>query len=157
MRETQAPLSTMARTNLKQGSGVTVKKSHTLGRRLNINREVQWWLPITCEGGKAACLDVYSAVSVGLILVRWTGLHLGETFIGCDGVNLYPALPGLLLSGGRLQKGESRVDTWQWAKREIARRKSVENINMGKMINLEITVWCMNWEWEIHSTINQRK
>lgn len=84
---------------------------------------VHWWLPIACEGGKAACLNVDPAVSVGLILVRWTGLHLGETLISCDGVNFHPALPGLLLSGRRLQ----------WGKRERQRAAKIKQNGVDRM------------------------
>lgn len=65
---------------------------------------VQGCLPIACERGKAARLDVNSAVSVGLVLVRRTWLHLGKTLISCNGVNLHPALPGLFLIARWLQK-----------------------------------------------------
>lgn len=60
-------------------------------------------LPSACERAEAARLDVDAAVSVGLVLVRRAGLHLGETLIGSDGVDLHPALPGVLLRTGWLK------------------------------------------------------
>lgn len=68
-------------------------------------------LPFARKRGEAACLDVYPAVSVGLILVRRTGLHLGETFISGDGVNLHPSLPGLPLWRRGLRWGGSGQKT----------------------------------------------
>lgn len=113
MRETQAPLSTMAKTNLKHRSDVKMENIQTQHEQWNV---VEWWLPIACERGKAARLDVDSAVSVWLILVRWAGLHLWETLISCDGVDLHPALPSLLFSSRRLWWGEREertADIWE--------------------------------------------
>lgn len=59
-------------------------------------------LPFARERSEAARLDVDAAVSVGLVLVGGARLHLREALIGRDGVDLHPALPGLLLTAGRL-------------------------------------------------------
>lgn len=59
-------------------------------------------LPFARERSEAARLDVDAAVSVGLVLVRGARLHFREALISRDGVDLDPALPGLLLTSGRL-------------------------------------------------------
>lgn len=80
-------------------------------------------LPFASERRKAARLDVYAAVSVGLILMRRAGLHLGEALIGRNGVDLDPALPVLLLTSGRLKRGQA-----EWGEKG-------ENVNKRKENN----------------------
>lgn len=108
MSETHAPLSTTARTNLKQKSR---------GRRLRQEGGGGAWpggratvLPFASERREAARLDVDAAVSVGLILMRRAGLHFGEALVGRDGVDLDPALPRLFLIGGGLKRGQAEGD-----------------------------------------------
>lgn len=67
MRETQAPLSTMARTNLDDGESDV--KTEDL-KQTQQSAETQQAAPFTRQRGKAARLDVDPAVSVGLVLVR---------------------------------------------------------------------------------------
>lgn len=104
--------------------------------RHELHGEARGWLPVACERRKAACLDVDSADSVGLVLVRWTGLHLGETLIGRDGVDLHPTFPGLLLSVGRLRWGKKTISghkktkyhgekVWPTGRKEVNNRKMV--------------------------------
>lgn len=86
--------------------------------------ETQQAAPFARQRGEAARLDVDPAVSVGLVLVGRTGLHLGETLISCYGVDLHPSLPAFPLRAGRLQRGWESTDDKN-AKNERKSKKQI--------------------------------
>lgn len=115
-------------------------------------------LPFARKRGEAACLDVYPAVSVGLILVRRTGLHLGETFISGDGVNLHPSLPGLPLWRRGLRwggSGQSTVRKIMTSGRENTKWRgerggsACQDDRGAKIFGLRWS-WLMDKGWKIH-------